>query len=60
MDTPMWRLNDVVNEAWGPLHYVTVLAGKAALVVTEKYQMLSANCELYDISIGKPSRSVYV
>ena len=52
IDTMIARLTDVTEQKYMTLKNVTIQAAKAALIVAEKYRKLSADCELYDISIG--------
>lgn len=52
MDDLVTGLENVVKETH-PAHAITITAAKAALVVAEKYRDLSADCELYDMSIGE-------
>jgi len=52
MDSLMYRLKDVIAQAHGTLHKVTIQASQASLLVLEKYQRLSGECELYDFSIS--------
>ena len=42
-----------------PLHTVTRVAAKAALVLARKYMLLMKECEAYEISIGESHSSIY-
>ena len=53
MDRMILQLKDVVAQKHAKLHAITILAAQAALNVALKYQQLSEECELYDMSIGE-------
>ena len=53
MDILILQLQNVIAQAHGKLHAVTILGAKAALNVALKYQRLNDECELYDMSIGE-------
>lgn len=52
MESLIQRLKDVEAQRHAPLHEVTVLAARAALVVAEKYVSLARECDIYEISVG--------
>ncbi|KAG8903891.1 hypothetical protein FRC01_008939, partial [Tulasnella sp. 417] len=51
MESLIQRLKDVEAQQHAPLHEVTVLAARAALVVAEKYFSLARECDIYEISL---------
>lgn len=53
MEMLIKQLKDIHAQNKQPLHEVTVLAARAALVVAEKYYRLALECDVYEISLGE-------